>query len=132
MSNLFNTLFGGFGGVDIGVLLASIGYLVRKGIEFKDWWDARKEQRLTCIIADAIQWVYVNRVQPIKKANGELTYQEGKEALDAAVAKTEELARQKGVKLDLFTLPGRVQSTFAQIKAALENSGTSRQQEVIN
>lgn len=121
MSKLMEILTGNLGGVDIGVIIAAIGYAVKVGVEVKDWYIQRKEERIDRIILDAINWVYVNRVQKQKKEGGSLTAEQANQANAEAVHKTMELANSLGVTVETEGLAGRVQSVFSTIKEAVRS-----------
>jgi len=125
MSKVFETIMGNMGGVDIGAIVAAIGYVVKVGIEIKNWYAERKEQRIDGIILDAINWVFVNKVQPQKREseNGKLTAEQSTEANAAAVAKAVAFADKAGIAVDPETISGRVQGVFARFKAAVGNNG---------
>jgi hypothetical protein len=116
-------IIGSLGGLDIGVIVASLGYVAKCGTEIVQWLRDRKEQRIDQTILDAIQWVYINGVRE-QKANGNgLTIEQGNAALAAASEKAVLLAAKAGLDLErevgADNIPSRVQSVFAQFKAAL-------------
>ena len=111
--------------MDIGAIIAAVGYAYRIGVEVKVWREQRREDRIDKVIMDAIQWVYVHIVQKQKKEspNGKLTAEQAAAANADAVAKAREFADAAGLALDAAALPGRVQGVFSRVKAALRNNG---------
>jgi NAD(P)H-hydrate repair Nnr-like enzyme with NAD(P)H-hydrate dehydratase domain len=124
MLELLQKIAGNVGGLDIGVIIVSLGYVARCGAEIFQWFRARKEQRIDQTILDAINWIYINKVQATKKNKGDLTLEEGNNALMGAADKAVELAEAAGIDLEkelgAGNVPARVQSVFARVKAALK------------
>lgn len=133
--NLYQRLIGDMNGLDIGVIVASIGYVAKCAAEVVQWIRDRRGQKLDQIFQDAINWVYVNGVQKKKKEEGDLTLEEGNEALNKAAAKAVENARAVGIDLErevgAENIPARIQSVFAQIKAGLSRNNGNVESEVL-
>ena len=134
-ANLYQRLIGDMNGLDIGVIVASIGYVAKCAAEVVQWIRDRRGQKLDQIFQDAINWVYVNGVQKKKKEEGDLTLEEGNEALNKAAAKAVENARAVGIDLErevgAENIPARIQSVFAQIKAGLSRNNGNVEPEVL-
>ena len=134
-ANMYQRLVGDMNGLDIGVIVASIGYVAKCAAEVVQWIRDRRGQKLDQIFQDAINWVYVNGVQKKKKEEGDLTLEEGNEALNKAAAKAVENARAVGIDLErevgAENIPARIQSVFAQIKAGLSRNNGNVEPEVL-